>query len=278
MKGQVDIMTTKNYNWRIKKEYYRLILDGTKTLEVRVGYPEIKRVHEGDTITFKDYSNTKFEVVRVTRYEDFPEMLDNEDSSKALPGVSKYKALDMYQRIYPENKEALGVYVFELRKQTDEMRTCTFSSLLNNHRLFGKYAHAAYSVTDFICKDYPKHFEWYWTKQIPRVFNGTGEIIVCTIGSNVAGVAFLKKDAEECKICTLLVVEAYRGKHIATQLLERSFEYLGTTKPLITIADYKLSMFEHVIQKYGWELTQTMGEGYYNTTSRELVYNGELPE
>lgn len=73
----------KNYNWRIKREYYNLINNGIKTLEVRVGYPDIKRVQKGDTITFKDYSNIKFEVIRVTRYEDFPDMLDNEDSSKA---------------------------------------------------------------------------------------------------------------------------------------------------------------------------------------------------
>ena len=45
----VDVMA-KNYNWRIKREYYNLINNGVKTLEVRVGYPDIKRVQEGDTI------------------------------------------------------------------------------------------------------------------------------------------------------------------------------------------------------------------------------------
>ena len=99
----VDVMA-KNYNWRIKREYYNLINNGIKTLEVRVGYPDIKRVQKGDTITFKDYSNIKFEVIRVTHYEDFPDMLDNEDSSKAIPGVTKYKALEMYQEIYPEER------------------------------------------------------------------------------------------------------------------------------------------------------------------------------
>ena len=80
----------KNYNWRIKREYYNLINKGIKTLEVRVGYPDIKRVREGDTITFNDYSNIKFEVVRITCYEDFREMLNNEDSSKAIPGVTLF--------------------------------------------------------------------------------------------------------------------------------------------------------------------------------------------
>ena len=96
--------------------------------------------------------------------------------------------------------------------------------------------------------------------------------------NNVAGVAFLKKDDTESKICTFLVVEGYRGKHVASKMLECAFKYLGTTKPLITIADYKIPMFEPIIKKYNWELTQTMSEGYYNNSSRELVYNGKLPE
>lgn len=88
----------------------------------------------------------------------------------------------------------------------------------------------------------------------------------------------MKKDNTENKICTFLVLEGYRKKNIATKMLEQSFKYLGTTKPLITIADYKLPMFEGIIKKYDWVLTQTMEVGYYNNTSCELVYNGHLPE
>ena len=103
-------------------------------------------------------------------------------------------------------------------------------------------------------------------------------LINSKINNNVAGVAFLKKDDTESKICTFLITEDYHRKNIATKMLERAFSYLGTTKPLITIADYKIPMFEHIIKKYNWELTQTMSEGYYNTTSREMVYNGKLLE
>lgn len=182
----------------------------------------------------------------------------------------------MYRTIYPKNKEKLGVYVFELKKQNDSSQIYTLSAFINNHKLFGTLAQAVYIVTDFICTDYHNYFEWFWTKEIPRVFKGTGEVIFCTIGSNVAGVAFLKKDITERKICTLLVVEGFRGKHIGTRLLEQSFEYLGTTKPLITIADYRLPEFTHIIKKYGWVQTQIMREGYYNKHSREYVFNGKL--
>ncbi len=267
-----------HYNWKIKHEYFELIDKEAKTLEVRVGYSDIRKVQKGDIITFKAYSNAKFEVVRVTRYDDFIDMLDTEDPSKLMPGVSKYKALDIYREIYPEEKEALGVYVFELKKQKNNVRMYKLSSFINNHMLFGKIAQSAYCVTDHICREYPKHFNWYWTKQIPRVLNGTGEVIICTIDNNIAGVTFLKKDDTEAKICTLLVVDKYRGKHVATKLLNKAFKYLDTTKPCITIADYKIPMFSGIIQKYGWKLTQTTKRGYYNNISSECVYNGFLPE
>lgn len=238
----------KNYNWKIEREYYNLIINGKKNIEV----------------------------IRVTKYRDFPDMLDNEDSSKATPGVTKYKALDMYQTIYPEEKEALGVYVFELKKKENDIKFYKLSSLINNHLLFNKFASATCSVTDCYCTDYPNHFKWYWTKALPRVLNGTGEIIICIVNNNIAGVTILKKNGRERKICTLYVVEDYRKKHIATNMLEYAFKYLETTKPLITIADYKVPLFESLIKKYHWKLIQTMEEGYYNDFSREKVFNEHL--
>ena len=267
-------MMAKNYNWRIKREDYNLIINGTKTLEVRVGYPDIKIVQKGDTITFSNYSDIKFEVVRVARYIDFPEMLDSENSSKAIPGITKYQALGIYQKIYSEDEEALGVYVFELRKQS-QFKIISLSSLIYNHKLFSKYVNLSYCVTDHICKDYPNFFEWYWAKQIPRVLNGSGEIVICTVGNDIAGVVFLKKEDAERKICTIYVSKKYRTNSISTLLLERSFEYLGTTKPLIEIPSYKVSMFEHIIKKYHWEHTETLSQDCFSTNSLEFVFNGK---
>lgn len=158
------------------------------------------------------------------------------------------------------------------------MKIYTLSSLIGNHQLFCKFAQDAYSATDCLCQDYPKYFEWYWSKDLPRVFNGTGEIVVCTIDDNIAGIASLKKINTEKKICTFFVVKEYRGQHVATKMLEYIFEYLGTSKPLITITDYKVLSFVPIIKKYNWKLTQITSKGYYNNASCEFVYNGRLPE
>lgn len=269
-------MNQRNHTFRIKRHYFNLIDCGDKTLEVRVGYPQILKVKEHDTITFEDYSKQPFDVVRVTRYDALDEMLDNENSQKIIPGVSKYKALEMLQEIYTEDKEALGVYIFELKKIANVSIFSASALAKKNHNSFSILVSKAYSVTDYICKDYPKHFSWYWEKTVPAVLKGTREILVCMDGNTVAGIAFLKNECGEKKICTFLIIEKYRGTHVATKLLEESFKFLGTKKPLISIADYKLEMFKGVIQKYCWEQTQVLPKGYYNNNSTEIVFNGKI--
>lgn len=267
----------QNHSLNIKRKYYDLIEKGQKTLEVRVGYSQIRKMRAGDTITFEEYSNRKYKIVRIAHYEDFADMLDHENSQSIIPGVTKYKALEILQGIYPEEKEALGVYVFQLEKEVG-MQIISATKLVarKKHSTFAKVVAKAYAVTDYICKDYPEHFNWYWSKTVPAVLKGTREILICTVNQEVAGVAFLKKEDGEKKICTFLVLESYRKMGVGTELLKKAFDFLGTTKPLITIADYKLKMFEGIIQKYGWQQTQILNEGYYNNTSREIVFNGKI--
>lgn len=77
------------------------------------------------------------------------------------------------------------------------------------------------------------------------------------------------------KICTLYVSDQCRGQHLGTRMVEASMEFLGTTKPLITLADYKLPMFQPIIEKYDWELTEVVS-GLYNDRAKELCFNGKL--
>ena len=64
-------------------------------------------------------------------------------------------------------------------------------------------------------------------------------------------------------------------QHLGTRMIEASMNFLETTKPLITLADYKLPMFQPIIDKYGWELTEIV-EGLYNDRAKELCFNGTL--
>lgn len=137
-----------------------------------------------------------------------------------------------------------------------------------------------YSMTDFINEDYPKHKSWFYKKHLPAsLTRGSGRDIIYATDTDLqqmVGTAFVKQDEFEKKICTLFVDPEARGQRVATHLLEKCFDVLQTTKPMITLADYKLPMFEGIIKKYGWEKTQEVS-GLYNDKYKELVYNGILP-
>lgn len=135
-----------------------------------------------------------------------------------------------------------------------------------------------YNMLGFLSKDYPKQKSWFYKKHLPETLDldsGRDIIFVYDKDKKIYGTAFVKKDNIEKKICTLYVAPDARGIGIGTQLVEKSIEILGTTKPLITFADYKLSMFEGLIKKYQWEKTEEI-PGLYNDINKELVYNGYL--
>lgn len=64
-----------------------------------------------------------------------------------------------------------------------------------NEDEFIKLSKQIYDITDFICEDYPKHKEWYFHKQIPRIFTPSGEIL------------FARSEEDENKIIARLVLK-----------------------------------------------------------------------
>lgn len=268
----------EKFVWRIKKEYFRQLKSGRKRIEVRVGYPNIKKVKEGDVIIFENYGPYEFDVVRVSRYLDFGTMLKAENVADVLPGMTFGEAIAALREIYPRERELLGVYAFELQLKTDgdvALEYYSASELLscNRNKAFSKVVAESYMITDWIVKDYPDHCKHFYGKYVPGILSGEREIIACYANGRNVGIAILKKDAEERKISTLFVKTDYRGKGIAQKLLEKSFAWLGTTKPVITIADYKLEQFAKIIEQYDWKETRILSAGYYNDRSREHVFN-----
>ncbi len=91
----------------IKDEYLQLILAGRKTIEVRVGYSNIKRLQVGDRLMLND--QYPFVIRRIGRYASFEELLAHEDAASIAPGVPPGELLETLRAIYPPEKEALGV-------------------------------------------------------------------------------------------------------------------------------------------------------------------------
>ena len=146
-----------------------------------------------------------------------------------------------------------------------------------------KSIHRIYSYLSDLTNIYPNFKEWYYDVVFPEVKQrkGNREIIVCLSNTNteenvvLSGIAILKSSPEEKKICAIRILENYRDKGIGKELFEACFEFLGTKKPLITVASPHKRMFEKYIDLYDFRETQIL-ENYYVEGITEYVYNGML--
>ncbi|TYK47141.1 ASCH domain-containing protein [Actinomadura decatromicini] len=96
----------------IRRPYLDLIEQGVKTVEVRVGYASMRKIREGQDLTFvSGDKRLRTRVTRVTEYPTFEAMLDAEDprSIGGELGESREDLLDVIRGIYPPEKERLGV-------------------------------------------------------------------------------------------------------------------------------------------------------------------------
>ena len=135
---------------------------------------------------------------------------------------------------------------------------------------FSKAVNEIYLLTDYNKSQYPEYYKWFFSKNIPRVINKTGEIIFYLDGFEIVGISVLKNDLEK-KLCTFMVNPEYRKKGYSKLLLEDSFEYLKTEKPIITIPEFRLDEFSSIINEYEWEKSSVIN----NYFSKEVEFNGE---
>lgn len=105
-------MATKTL-W-VKDQYLQWILDGRKTIEVRVGYSSIQRLQVGDELLLNDQH--RFVIKRVGRYANFQALLANENPALVAPEIPADKLLSTLRSIYPPEKESLGVIALEIAR------------------------------------------------------------------------------------------------------------------------------------------------------------------
>ncbi len=105
-------------NIRFKRKYLLMISSGKKDLEARVNYPILRKIKTGDTVNFF-WENTSVvvEIIDIRRYDDFSEMIKEEDANRLVPGMSREEVLKEYRKIYSQEKvrKNQGVVVFEIK-------------------------------------------------------------------------------------------------------------------------------------------------------------------
>jgi ASC-1-like (ASCH) protein len=106
----------KTYSLNIRGEYLKMILDGRKTIEVRVAYPRFAEMAAGDTIRFN--GEHEYRVANVARYADFNALVASEVPRRMYP-TDPDNLLTVLREIYPPEKEALGVLAIHLRPKDE---------------------------------------------------------------------------------------------------------------------------------------------------------------
>ena len=131
-------------------------------------------------------------------------------------------------------------------------------------------------------QSYPGFKSWYNETVLREMYQeNSGREIILSISYfdetplGLTGIAILKKTAEEKKICTFRINEKYRKLGIGTELFTECLKFLETDKPMLTVAEDRLEMFQPLIKKYNFEETQRL-EDYYVKGSVEHVFNGIL--
>jgi ASC-1-like (ASCH) protein len=96
----------------IRNEYLTEVLEGRKTVEVRVAYKNIARLQPGDRLLLN--ACHPFVIRRVGLYADFDDLLAHEDPATIAPGQSRETLLTALRSLYSTQKEALGAVALQI--------------------------------------------------------------------------------------------------------------------------------------------------------------------
>jgi FMN phosphatase YigB (HAD superfamily)/ASC-1-like (ASCH) protein len=96
----------------VREPYLKEILAGRKTVEVRVGYENIRRLKPDDRLKLNDRHLVT--IRRIGRYANFEELMAHEAPEDIAPGLAPQELLAALREIYPPEKESLGAIALEV--------------------------------------------------------------------------------------------------------------------------------------------------------------------
>ena len=95
---------------------------------------------------------------------------------------------------------------------------------------------------------YPGFAEWFH-KVVLELTEGMRGLVLAREQGRIIGVNILKLHQAENKLCTFWVNPAFRQRHIATALLDRSLACFGSESPRITVPQCVLGDFTPFVEQ-----------------------------
>lgn len=102
------------------------------------------------------------------------------------------------------------------------------------------------------------------------------KILLCVEGHyfNILGLAIIKNDLSEKKICTLRVLSGYQRRGIGTALLKRCLVELNDPLPLITVSGIQMDSFGPFLKRNGFKIKGKV-KSLYKKGLYEYFFNKE---
>jgi hypothetical protein len=122
---------------------------------------------------------------------------------------------------------------------------------------------------------YPEFSKWFAAKVLPGLSSGERSIVLRYVQGRLGGISILKSSPTEKKLCCLRVLPHLAGTGLGVRMFDEAFTILGTTKPLLSVADEQLPQFDRVFRHFGFELTERY-RGIYRPGEVEHSFNGRL--
>ncbi|MBJ9624098.1 hypothetical protein [Burkholderia multivorans] len=123
---------------------------------------------------------------------------------------------------------------------------------------------------------YPAFDKWLVERVVPGLQTGERSILIEYRQGQLAALAILKDADEEKKLCCLRVLPGFEDRHgLGVRLFEKSFEQLGTSAPLLSVAEERLPVFQRLFDHFGFELGASH-KGIYRPGRTEYAFNGVL--
>jgi GNAT superfamily N-acetyltransferase len=143
------------------------------------------------------------------------------------------------------------------------------------NELYSNYTDSSYEdVVEFllpVSEMYPDIQNWFLKKVIPGIYCGTRHIERIYLNNQLVALGIAKK-SDEKKICTIRVRPGYENQGFGTQIIDSLIKWLGTDKPLITVAEEKISDFENIFKRYNFSLSYTHNS-LYRREKIEYIFN-----
>jgi GNAT superfamily N-acetyltransferase len=132
----------------------------------------------------------------------------------------------------------------------------------------------AYTLLEHVEHLYPGFRLWFARKVIPGCVEGSRAILatVDEKGKEISGIAILKRDLHEQKVCTLFVHPDHTGRGNGARLLAEGLTWLENPRPIITVDEKRHGVFSSLLKRHGFELTSKVHD-LYRLGETEYIFN-----